>query len=404
MNKTRLKRWIFWGLVGLFVFVLIIAGLLIYFVLSGRGLSIPTRLDDLPAPTTIPLSDYSKSGGINLPPGFQLSRFAEGLDGPRMMALGPDGMLYVTERGKGRVVRLPDRDGDGQADGVEVVLEGLSAPSGLAFYQDGSLYVAEPGRVYRFLPQSQTGMFADPEVLIDGIPTSGHNTRTLLFSPDWRYLYVSIGSSCNVCVEDDPRRAAIVRYNPEGSGETLYAVGLRNAVGLVLRPGTEEIWATNNGADWLGDNLPPETVNQISEGADFGWPRCHAGRIVDPEFGGSDACLEVTPPGVEIQAHSAPLGLAFYTGQNFPPEYQGDLFVALHGSWNRSEPTGYKVVRIPFGDGSPGQVTEFAWGWLTEDGEQRWGRPVDVLVGTDGALYVSDDFGGVIFRIFYSGS
>jgi glucose/arabinose dehydrogenase len=222
----------------------------------------------------------------------------------------------------------------------------------------------------------------------------------VLFSPDGSTLFVSIGSSCNVCEEDDPRRAAIVRYNPDGSGEQVFARGLRNAVGIVFRPGTDELWATNNGRDMLGDDQPPETVNLVHQGDDFGWPRCHAGRIVDPDFGGPDACQGVTPPMVEMQAHSAPLGLAFYTGDQFPQEYQGDLFVAFHGSWNRTVPTGYKVVRIPFDDGQPGPVQDFAVGWL--DGDAAWGRPADLAVSPDGSLYVSDDEGGIIYRIFYT--
>jgi glucose/arabinose dehydrogenase len=197
-----------------------------------------------------------------------------------------------------------------------------------------------------------------------------------------------------------------VRYRPDGSEETIYATGLRNAVGITFRPGTDELWATNNGRDWLGDDQPPETVHLVREGDDAGWPRCHAGRIVDPEFGKGEGCEGVAPPAVEMQAHSAPLGLTFYGGDQFPPEYQGDLYVAFHGSWNRSEPTGYKVVRIEFAGGlsadgdPPDEVYDFAAGWLRDDGS-RWGRPVDVITGPDGCLYVSDDSEGFIYRIFY---
>jgi glucose/arabinose dehydrogenase len=298
------------------------------------------------------------------------------------------------------VVRLPDRNGDGRFDGIEVAAEGLAAPSGLAFFQDGSLYVAEPGRVLRFPPPDSQGRFTNPQVIVDGIPTSGHNTRTLLFSPDWKTLFVSIGSSCNTCIEVDARRAAIVRYNPDGSGEQIYTRGLRNAVGLALEPESTRLWATNNGSDWLGDDLPPETVNQVNTGDDFGWPSCHAGRIIDPEFGGTAGCAGVKAPAIEIQAHSAPLGLTFYSGDNFPVEYQGDLFVALHGSWNRTKPTGFKVVRVPFRNGQPGPAEDFVWGWLGEEGT-RTGRPVDVITGSDGAIYISDDSRGVIYRVIY---
>ena len=370
----------------------------------------PTRLSNAPAPTAISLSAMAEpaqpSQGIPveqpiaLPPGFGISIFAQGLNDPRMMAVGPDGVVYIAERGANRIVRLPDRDGDAIADGVEVVAQGLRAPSSLAFYQDGSLYVGETTRVLRLSEPDSQGIFQKSEVIVDGLPEGGHHTRGVLFSPDWSTLFVSVGSSCNVCDEKDPRRAAILRYNPDGSGEKIYASGLRNAVGITFRPGSDELWATNNGRDMLGDDLPPDTINVVREGDDFGWPRCHSGRIADPEYGGSNACAGVKPPAVELQAHSAPLGLGFYTGTQFPEAYSGDLFVAYHGSWNRSQPTGYKVVRIPVENGVPEAVEDFAVGWLGADGS-AWGRPVDVISGPDGSLYISDDSGGRVYRIFY---
>jgi glucose/arabinose dehydrogenase len=340
---------------------------------------------------------------IQLAPGFGISVFTEGLNGPRMMALGPDGHLYVAERGANRVVRLPDRDGDGVADATEVIASGLRAPSSIAFYADGSLYVGETTRVLRLSQPDGEGVFQNKEVIIEDLPSGrGHSTRTVLFSPDGTSLFVSVGSSCNVCIEQDERRAAILRYNVDGSDGQIYAEGLRNAVGITFRPSTDELWATNNGRDWLGDDLPPETVYWVQEGDDAGWPRCHAGRIEDPDYGAPGSCDGVAVPAVEMQAHSAPLGLAFYRGQQFPEAYQGDLFVAFHGSWNRSVPTGYKVVRIPIEGGEPGQVYDFAVGWLRDNGT-NWGRPVDVLTGGDGSLYVSDDGRGRIYRIFYAG-
>ena len=315
------------------------------------------------------------------------------------MAVGPDGALYVAERGAGRIVRLPDHDGDGIADDVEPVVQGLDAPSSIAFHRDGSLYIGEITRVLRVGAEAGSGI----EVVVDGLPPRlGHSTRTVAFGPDWQWLFVSVGSSCNVCIEQDPRRATIVRYTPDGKDETIFATGLRNAVGITFRPGTGELWATNNGRDWLGDDQPPETVYLVREGDDAGWPRCHAGRIVDPEFGQEGSCEGIVPPVIEMQAHSAPLGLTFYTGRQFPQTYHGDLFVAFHGSWNRSVPTGYKVVHIPMEDGVPGAVSDFAAGWLRENGS-NWGRPVDVVTGADGSLFVSDDGQGRIYRIFYAG-
>jgi glucose/arabinose dehydrogenase len=366
----------------------------------------PTATETSAAPTSgaeaAPTRVVPPESTVNLPHGFGISVFVAGLNGPRMMTLGPDDQIYVAERGAGRIIRLPDPDGDGVADGIEVAASGLNAPSSIDFYRDGSLYVGETTRILRLSDPDGDGVFQEQVVIIDGLPAGGHSTRTVLFSPDWEHLYVSIGSSCNVCLEEDPRRATIMRYRPDGSEGETYAQGLRNAVGIAFRPGTNELWATNNGRDWLGDNQPPETVYRVDEGDDAGWPRCHSGRIVDPDYGEPGACEGVADPAIEMQAHSAPLGLAFYTGRQFPEDYQGDLFIAFHGSWNRTVPTGYKVVRVPVQDGEIGPLQDFAAGWLREDGS-RWGRPVDVLTGPDGSLLISDDGEGFIYRVFYTG-
>lgn len=378
-------------------------------LLSACTLTIgsPSRLPDSPAATAIPLVETAQPlpedprKSIALPQGFRISLFSSGLDDPRMMTIGPDDQLYVAERGAGRIIRLPDADMNGIVDQIEIVAEGLNAPSSLAFFQDGSLYVAETRRVLRFPPIAAQQGFGQPEVIIADLPSGGHNTRTVLFSPDYSSLFVSIGSSCNICEEDDPRRAAIMRYNPDGSAERIFAKGLRNAVGITIKPGTNELWASNNGRDFLGDDLPPETVYLVEEEKDYGWPVCHSGRIIDPDMGSPTACQDIGLPLVEMQAHSAPLGLEFYSGSQFPEMYHGDLFVAFHGSWNRSSPVGYKIVRIPFDGDTIGPVEDFATGWLV--GGSSWGRPVDVLTGPDGSLFVSDDSGGRIYRIFYVG-
>ncbi len=373
----------------------------------------PTRLSDAPAPTAVPLpetgppSTYPNPAPpaepIGLPPGFQISVFARGLQGPRMLALGPDDQVYVAERGADRVVRLPDRDGDGLADGIEVAAEGLDNPNSLAFLPDGMLYVGEVDTVRRAPPPGGLGPYRGFEVVVDR-PVAGlqHRTRTVALSPDGSHLYAAAGAPCNVCEPDDERYGAVWRYNLDGSGGAPFATGLRNAVGLAFRPGTDELWATNNGRDFLGDDLPPDTVMRLEQDADHGFPRCHAGRIVDPDEGARGACDGVETPEVELQAHSAPLGLAFYSGSAFPADYQGDLFVALHGSWNRSEPVGYKIVRIPIDGSQAGPVQDFAVGWLRADGS-NWGRPMDVLVAADGSLLVSDDGQGFIYRIAYVG-
>ncbi|RMF49270.1 MAG: sorbosone dehydrogenase family protein [Anaerolineae bacterium] len=391
------------ALLGIALFFIVLVFGAFYFLLAtGRGLGGPTHVDAPPSPTTIPLAETVTTDGYTMPPGFSLATFAEGMDTPRFMTIGPDGALYVAEMGAGRVLRLPDADGDGTADSLQVVADGLYRPNSLAFAPDGSLYVGEVERVVRLRDPDGDGFFDVQQAVITGIPKEGHFTRTVLFSPDGAYLFLSVGSSCNVCEEKDARRATILRYNPDGSGEEIYARGLRNAVGITFRPGTDELWATNNGRDWLGDDLPPDTVQRVHQGDDFGWPRCHAGRIEDPDFGEPGSCQGVAVPEVELQAHSAPLGLAFYDGDLFPEAYRGDLFVAFHGSWNRQEPTGYKIVRIPFDENGPaGGAQDFVTGWLTATGEKR-GRPVDVVVAPDGSLFISDDASGVVYRLTYT--
>ena len=340
-------------------------------------------------------------GQISVPEGFEVGIFAEGLDRPRFMNFGPDGRLYVAERGANRIVVLDDEDGDGRSDSQKVFADEVDDPHSIVFYE-GAWYVGVPTGVIRFTDHNGDGHSDERETLIDSYATSGHNTRTVEFLPDGR-MVVSVGSSCNVCEEGDPRRATILAYqNQNADGEHLFAHGLRNAVGLTLHPSTGELWATNNGRDLMGDDLPPETVDIIREGADYGWPRCHSGRITDPGYGFVGACDEVETPIVEMQAHSAPLGLVFYEGDSFPEPYRDDLFIAFHGSWNRSELTGYKIVRLPFEGNEPGlEVVDFATGWLESDQKTVTGRPVGLAVGPDGALYMSDDVGGFIYRIAY---
>ncbi len=340
---------------------------------------------------------------IQLPGGFEGQIFARDLKGPRFITFSPEGVLHVAERGADRIVALPDANGDGLADEVRVFAEDVESPHSLVFHE-GALYVGVPSGVVRLGDSDGDGLSDEQRTLIDDYPTTGHSTRTVIFLPDGR-MAVSVGSSCNACEEEDPRRAAVVIYDgPQATGERVFASGLRNAVGLAIHPDTGQIWATNNGRDLMGDDLPPDTIEILSDGVDHGWPRCHSGRIEDPGHGFPGACDGVTAPLVELQAHSAPLGLAFYTGDAFPPQYQGDLFIAYHGSWNRSVPTGYKVVHLPLDGQTPaGPVEDFATGWLDEETGQVSGRPVGLAVGPDGALYVSDDNGGFIYRIAYAG-
>ena len=341
---------------------------------------------------------------IKLPDGFHIAVFADNIDGARMLTFTPGGVLLVSESGEGKVVALPDAKRTGKADRVVDVLSGLNEPHGIAFYQ-GKLYVAEYDKVRRY-DWDETNLRATNSKTLTDLPTGGgHSTRSLLFHGG--KMYVSAGSSCNVCIEKDPRRAAVIEFNPDGTGQKIFAKGLRNSVGLAVNPKTDTVWVTVNGRDMLGDDLPPETIYDLGKGGvDAGWPYCYGDRVPDTDFTkpGDNRCQSVIEPKVQMQAHSAPLGLAFYEGSMFPPEYRNNLFVAFHGSWNRSVPTGYKVVRVKLDDkGQPqGGAQDFITGWLApgETKKGRWvGRPVGIVFGSDGSMYLSDDAGGVIYRV-----
>jgi glucose/arabinose dehydrogenase len=335
---------------------------------------------------------------LTAPPGFEVSVFAAGLEGPRFMAADPKGNIYVSLPSEGKVVALVDKDKDGEADDTVVFADKLDRPHGLAF-RGTELIVAETGKLI-VLRDTNGDLLADTrEVLSDDIPSGGgHWTRTVVLGPD-SMLYVSVGSSCNACVEDDQRRASILRFSD--SKATVFASGLRNSVGMAWSPVKNELWAVDNGRDLLGDDLPPEELNKIIHGGDYGWPYCYGDRVTDAEFGNARKCKDTIPPVEKLQAHSAPLGIAFGTGLDMAREFQDALFIAYHGSWNRTTPTGYKVVAIPFREGShAGPPVDFLTGWLDSRG-RAWGRPVGLLAGGDGALYLSDDRAGAIYRISF---
>lgn len=368
--------------------------------------------------TTVETTDATRKGvfeserSLNLPAGFHVQVYASGLEGVRWLGLSPSGTVYATVRSEGRVVTLPDKDNDGVADSVDTFADGLGDVHGITFNKN-LVYVANEGGIIRLEDTDKDGKADKQDVIANDMPTgSGHSTRTLAFGPDGK-LYVSIGSSCNVCRETNEKRAAISRYSADGKFEEVYASGLRNAVGILFHPLTGELWATNNGRDNIGDDIPPETIYNVKEGINYGWPFCYGHQIEDTIDTRSQGrahvgfCATTGVPAVEMQAHSAPLGLAFYEGSQFPASYKGDLFVAFHGSWNRSEPTGYKVVRIRFKDNQPDNsagdllVEDFVTGWYV--GGDVWGRPVDPMTLPDGSMLLTDDQANVIYRVYYTG-
>ncbi|MBI5455050.1 MAG: PQQ-dependent sugar dehydrogenase [Deltaproteobacteria bacterium] len=332
---------------------------------------------------------------LSAPKGWKVSVFAGGLGGPRHMAIDEAGNIFVSLTSDGKVVALPDRDRDGVADEALTFADGLAKPHGLAF-RGGDLIVAETGRV-SVLKDTDKDLKSDSkEVITDDIPVGGgHFTRSVAISPSGD-IFVSVGSSCNACVERDKRRAAVLKV--AGKKTVLYATGLRNSVGIAIHPDTKDLWGADNGTDYLGEDLPPEELNRIVEGGDYGWPYCYGERVPDPNMGSLERCRDTVPIDLGMQAHSAPLGIAFGKGLKSSDRFKDSLFIAFHGSWNRSVPTGYKLVAVPFKDGRPsGKAIDVITGWLTKDGP--WGRPVQPLVGKDGALYISDDYAGVIYRV-----
>jgi len=336
---------------------------------------------------------------IQLPDGFRIEVFAEGLSGARSLARGPKGTIFVGSRNLGQVRAVIDRDGDQRADDVVVIAQGLAMPNGIAM-RGGALYVAEIGRVLRF-DDIENHLYAPPvaAVVRNDLPRRAHHGwRYIAFGPDDR-LYISVGAPCNIC-DEPPPFASIISMRADGTDPQVYARGIRNSVGFAWHPATGDLWFTDNGRDHLGDDAPPDELNHASgPGQHFGYPYCHGGNIADPEFGDRAACSEFRPPAARLGAHVASLGMQFYAGDMFPPRYRGHIFIAEHGSWNRSEKAGYRISLVHLDGNRAVQYETFAEGWL-QDGD-AWGRPVDLLVLPDGSLLVSDDAAGAIYRISY---
>lgn len=363
-----------------------------------------------------------KQLNLNLPTGFEAKIFAKLDVLPRMMAFDSEGNLYVSSSKSNQVLMVPDHNKDGIAEAPILVSSDLDRPNGLAFVGN-TLLVANQSGVVKLTKKNQ--QWLPPQPLISNLATGGHSVKTIKIGPD-KHLYINVGSSCNVCNESEPTRATILRYSITGkpagaipvvgrhSLPPIWARGLRNTQGFAWHPKTKEMFATNNGADMrsdtkggkVNDALPPEHINLIKRGKHYGWPHCW-GNIkntntmsTDPNFPGPDGfCKNTTPPAITLTSHSTPIGVTFLDKSHFPIEFMEDAIVSLHGSWNREQLSGYKLVRIKFKDGQPVETIDFATGWLRNN--RAWGRPVDAIVGPDGALYVTDDRTGYIYRITY---
>lgn len=340
--------------------------------------------------------------GIKLPPGFHISIFADSVNDARSLALGDKGTVFVGNRSGKKVYALVDQDNDGVADRKYTLVQGMNMPNGVAFYK-GALYIAEMDKVWR-LDNIEANLAKPPKpVLVSrNFPSEGHHGwKYIAFGPDGK-LYVPVGAPCNICKDNerDKRFASITRMNPDGTEFEVYANGIRNTVGFAWHPVSGALWFTDNGRDMMGDNIPPDELNTAPKaGMHFGYPYCHAGTIPDPEFGKDYVCSGFTPPAINLAPHTAALGMKFYTGNMFPAEYRNQIFIAEHGSWNRSAPIGYRVSLVKLKGDKAVSYETFAEGWL-KDGK-AWGRPVDVLQLKDGSLLVSDDFANAVYRITY---
>jgi glucose/arabinose dehydrogenase len=341
---------------------------------------------------------------IRLPKGFHISVFAKDVDNARSLARGDKGTVFVGNREGDKVFALVDNDGDGYSDEQYTLMSGRNMPNGVAF-RNGALYVAEVNKIWR-LDNIEANLKHPPApvLVFDSLPDKKHHGwKYIAFGPDGK-LYVPIGAPCNICddAERDHRYASICRMNPDGSGFEVFASGIRNSVGFDWHPQTKALWFTENGRDELGDDVPPDELNTAPKaGMNFGYPYCHAGDIPDPEFGKKHPCSDFTPPVVKLGPHVAALGMKFYTGKMFPAAYRNTIFIAEHGSWNRSTPIGYRVMTVRMSGDGKAIYEPFAEGWL-KDGK-AWGRPVDVLQLPDGSLLVSDDFANCVYRITYDG-
>ncbi len=374
--------------------ILVVAGAVI---LSCRNIN-PPMPQLFRKSTDLPLEN------IRLPKGFSIEVYAENVTNARSLEWTPNGTLFVGTRDKGMVYALRDTNQDYTADVIYTIAKGLKMPNGVAF-RDGSLYVAEVSRILRFDDiENRLSNPPAPVVVYDQFPTDTHHGwKYIAFGPDGK-LYVPVGAPCNICEKENEIYASITRINPDGTGLEVVQRGIRNTVGFTWHPETGEMWFTDNGRDWLGDDMPACELNHApKDNMHFGYPYCHQGDFPDPEFGSKRSCSDFTAPAQKLGAHTAPLGIEFYTGKQFPKAYRNQVFVAEHGSWNRSKKSGYRVMMLRLEGDKVVSYEPFAEGWLDSAKDDVWGRPVDVELLPDGSMLVSDDFADAIYRIVYNG-
>ena len=349
---------------------------------------------------------------IVLPEGFEIKIYADDVENARSMAISPSGTIFVGNRNEDNVFALKDTDGDNVIDKKYLITNKLkNMPNGVAFH-DGDLYVAEVNKIWKFENIEENLSYADkfdeyleePILISDDFPSDRHHGwKYISFGPDGK-LYVPVGAPCNICESRNEIYASITRMNSDGSNREIYVKGVRNTVGFTWHPETKQLWFTDNGRDMLGDNIPPCELNKVTEkDQHFGYPYCHGNDIGDPEFGGKYSCSDFVMPVQNLGPHVAPLGLKFYTGKMFPDEYKGDIFIAEHGSWNRSKKIGYRISRVKIENNKSVGYETFIYGWLDDDEQEAWGRPVDILILEDGSMLISDDKANAIYRVTYTG-
>ena len=359
-------------------------------------------------PALVPATDQ-RVAQLKVPAGFSIAKFADQLGSPRMLAVSPAGNVYVTDRTAGTVTLLRDTNADGKSDQKQVVAT-IKGVHGITIYA-GKMYLAAVREVYR-TDINADGTLGQPQQLIGNLPDAGqHPNRTLGFGPDG-FMYITVGSTCNACAEPNVENATILRANPDGTGRKIYASGLRNTIGFGWHPQTKELFGFDHGIDWLGDEQQKEELNQIKEGAFYGWPYIYGDGNYNPhprpmgDTTYAQILAKTTLPVLSYDAHAAPLGMVFYTGStgaagSFPAEYQNDVFATMRGSWNRTQPSGYNVVRVHFENGKPTHIDNFVTGFLVDNNQAQFGRPVGITTLPDGSLLFSDDNNGVIYRVSY---